>query len=83
MNSDPIGQVPREDLAVPYFWVVQPEHAHVQLSTFHSIIGYCPALFFLALDWGWLHSTFGCRGVTLVSSRSAVSEFTLVGGIRS
>ncbi len=83
MNADHIGQVPREDLSVPDFWVMYPENAHVQLSVFQGVAGYCPAIFFLALDWGWLCSTFGCCGVMLIPSRIAVSGFALVGGISS
>ncbi len=37
--------------------------------------------FFLALDWRWLCSTFGCCGVMLIFSRGAVSGFALVGGV--
>ncbi len=50
---------------------------------FHSVVGNCPALFFLALDRGWLCSTFKWGGVMLISSRSVVNGFALVGGICS
>ncbi len=39
--------------------------------------------FLLALDWGWLHSTFGWSGVMLISSRSVVSGFELMDRISS
>ncbi len=50
---------------------------------FHGVVGYRLALFFLALDWGWLCSIFECGGVTFISNRSVVSGILLVGGISS
>jgi hypothetical protein len=51
----------------------------------HFTVSFTTALhsFFLAFNWGWLCSTFGCHGVVLISSRSAVSGLALVGGISS
>ncbi len=50
---------------------------------FHGVVGYRLALFFLAFDWGWLCSTIRCHSVMLISKRSSVSGFALVGGISS
>jgi hypothetical protein len=54
LNTNPFTQVTREDLVQFHFWVAQPEHSHIRLGTFHSVVGYYPALLFLVLDRRWL-----------------------------
>jgi hypothetical protein len=54
LNTELFTQVTTEDLVHFHFWVGQPEHSHLQLGMFHSIVGYFLALLFLALDWRWL-----------------------------
>ncbi len=54
LDTNLFTQVMREDLVHFHFWVGQPEHSHIRLGTFHSVVGYYPALLFLALDQRWL-----------------------------
>ncbi len=70
LDTNLFMQVTREDLVHFHFWVGQPKHSHIRLGTFHSVVGYYPALLFLELDQRWLQSTLGCRGVTLISHGS-------------
>ncbi len=46
-------QITREDLVHFHFWVAQPEHPHIRLGPFHSVISHYLVLLFLALDRRW------------------------------
>jgi hypothetical protein len=81
LDTNLFTQNTREDIVHFHFWVGQPEHSHVQLGTFHSVLDSYPALLFLALDWRWLLSSHGCRGVTLILCES-MRYHVAIGGNR-
>ena len=81
LDTNLFMQVTREDLVHFYFQVGQPEHSHIRLCTLHSVVGYYPALLFLALDQRWLQSTLMCRGVILIPCRST-RYLVAIGGNR-
>ncbi len=81
LDTNLFTQIMRKDLIHFHVWAGQPECSHIRLGTLHSVVGYYPALLFLALDWRWLRSTLGCCGVMLIP-RGSTRYLVAIGGNR-
>jgi hypothetical protein len=68
LNTNLFTQVTREDLIHFHLWVGQPEHSHVRLGMFHSVVGYYMGCFF----WRWTRDGFDPLLCVMVLSLSSV-----------